>query len=1139
MTDRTVYTRLRGDVSDFQRSMMAASASARSFSDELNTSNDRTTMLTQSILALAPAFVPVAAAAVPALAGLTNQLGFAVAGAGVAVLAFSGVGDALKATNAYAIEPTDANLKKMRQSLSELGPAGREFVSFLQEIRPQLQGLQDAAQEGLFPGAEAGIKDLMTLLPQAERIVGEIAGAMGDLIAEGGENLASPRWADFFDFLETEARPTLMDFGRTMGNLAEGFANMWMAFEPVSSDFSDSFLNMSRDFAAWSDGMSDTASFQEFLDYISRTGPKVGETLGAVGNALLQIVEAAAPVGEAALPAIEAMANGIAKVADSDIGPVVIGIVALTSAYSRLIAVSGAASVGAMGGLFKRSAYSGLVAGARDLRGATRAHFDYGAALDRSNAAAGRFASTSQRLSVAMRGGAGIAAGVGGLAFVMSDLDNKMGLSNTAMLGMAGSMMGPWGAAVGAGVGFAMDFAAANDGVEKAVSRANAALADGPKSLELQRTALDAAQKEFRKYTDDVEGLNPFKGILNNMPGIKDGLSGLFGDSDVEEAAASLKAAEEQYAKNSAAAQQLRFDEAGLADAMSGTSQAAQDQVDLMLQLLDARNELANQALSAADKELAYEQSISSANDRIAKRTELETELAKAQDPAARERIQEQLDTYAATLDKTTEAGQANRKALYDMAGAWNNLDPATQSAKGAAQRARTEFVKVAMQMGATRERAEQLASKYMEIPTKVSTKVDLKGVEEAKTAANAIGDALARLVDKTIHIKTVRTGDDAGKGARAPGGFTGMRVPAGYADGGRVPGTPPTDPTEDNVFAVTANGNPLMLRSREWIINEPQSDKNDRWLRAINNGLNLDEFFGPIAIPGFAAGGRYDDFSKLEHSSRLDLAHQQQRIRQIEQSLKDKETVGKGKSKHKRLALRGLDREVAELELRDAKAELARMKRDNKKLKKYGTKAQEEAVRDREEDAERSAKEAADDAVKAAEDIVKEAADRFTNAKTTAAATFEIGSATSAAAVDRNLARLLSNSQTYLGLLGDLKSKGASPWLLGELVKAGPTGGAIRLAREYNNDQGKLNAINSRASQIDQYTNAYAGLVGNAAFTAPAAWNSGVSSASQAPMVASIVGAEVAVGSDGLMKFVKGQIVVAQDQMQIEVGVS
>jgi hypothetical protein len=63
--------------------------------------------------------------------------------------------------------------------------------------------------------------------------------------------------------------------------------------------------------------------------------------------------------------------------------------------------------------------------------------------------------------------------------------------------------------------------------------------------------------------------------------------------------------------------------------------------------------------------------------------------------------------------------------------------------------------------------------------------------------------------------------------------------------------------------------------------------------------------------------------------------------------------------------------------------------------------------------------------------------------------------------------------------------------------VKAGPTAGAIRLAREYNTDQGKLNSINARAAQIDQYTSAYAGLVGSASFLNPAAWNSGVSSAS------------------------------------------
>jgi hypothetical protein len=255
MADRTVKVTLDGNVSPFVREMMKASAATKAFTNELDTSTDRTAMLTQSLLAVGPALVPLSAAAIPAISGLTNQLGFAVAGAGVAVLAFQGVGDALKATNDYAIEPTEANLEKMNQALSELGPAGREFVGFLQEIRPQLQGLQDMAQAGLFPGMQSGIEDLMTRLPQVERIVGEIGGAIGDLMAEAGDNLADPRWNEFFTFIETEARTTLMDLGRTIGNLGEGFANLWMAFDPLSDQFSKSFLNMSRDFSAWTAGL--------------------------------------------------------------------------------------------------------------------------------------------------------------------------------------------------------------------------------------------------------------------------------------------------------------------------------------------------------------------------------------------------------------------------------------------------------------------------------------------------------------------------------------------------------------------------------------------------------------------------------------------------------------------------------------------------------------------------------------------------------------------------------------------------------------------------------------------------------------------------------------------------------------------
>lgn len=1103
MTDRTVKTTLKGDVSDYQRAMLAASASTKAFVNELDTSNDRAALLTQSLLAIAPAAVPIGGAVVPAISGLTNQLAFAAAGAGVMVLAFQGVGDALKATNDYAITPTESNLQKMNQALAEIGPAGRDLVAFLQEIRPQLQDLQDTAQAGLFPGVEAGIRDLMTRMPEVERIVSTIAKTTGDLFAEGGQNLADPRWNKFFTFLEAEARPALLNLTRSLGNLGEGFANLWMAFDPVSDDFSDGFLQMSRDFAQWTDQLDDTKGFQDFLDYIERTGPKVWDTLGAIGNALVEIVEAAAPVGEAALPAIEGIADAVAAVANSDVGPAIIGIASLTSAYSRLIALSKTANSSAIGGLFSKSYYAGAASSLRDL---PRAVLQYDAAAGRAQAKVGQLATSTGRLGDAARGAAKVAGGAGGLAFVLSGLDEKAGLSNTAMLGLAGSVAGPLGAAIGSGIGLVKDFASANDDMWAAIDRANKVIGDGTAPLEEQRAALDEARKQVDELSDATDGFVD----RYSLKGIKNGFEGIFGKSDVEEATEAYNKAADAYEKNAEAAVVSRLAEAGLGEALQGTTADTREQVDAVLQLIQARNDMADQALEAADAELRYERALDAAQEAAAKGKD--------------------------TLDKDTKAGQDNRQALYDLASAWNDLTPAQQNAEGASERARKSFIQAAIDMGANRQKAEALADKYLEIPTDVSTDVHLNNVDPAINKASALRQALLaipnitettiRTIEETYSVPKKSKSDPKPSLPKMLTPYTGMRIPAGYAAGGqpqfsgRVPGTPPTEPTEDNVFAMTQNGGLLKVRSREWIINEPQSDKNDRWLRAINNGLNLDDIFGRAPVPGLVSGGRYEDFSALTKSSKLDIERQKLRIRDIEDSLNEKETVGKGKDKRKRDSLRGQARRVAQLELSEAKADLAKMRSDNAKLKGYGTQDQEEAARDVVEEAER---------------VVKDAADRFVSTKSDAASLFTIGSSTSAAQIDRNLNRLLADANTFLGLLGDLKGKGASPWLLGELVKAGPTPGAIRLAREYNTNQGALDSINQRASQIDQYTNAYAGLVSNSQFMQAQPWNSGISSATQAPVVASLVGAEISVGSDGLMTFVNGQIVVAQDSQIID----
>lgn len=69
-------------------------------------------------------------------------------------------------------------------------------------------------------------------------------------------------------------------------------------------------------------------------------------------------------------------------------------------------------------------------------------------------------------------------------------------------------------------------------------------------------------------------------------------------------------------------------------------------------------------------------------------------------------------------------------------------------------------------------------------------------------------------------------------------GGYTGGKIGAiaGYASGGRLPGTPPSNPRKDNLLAFTEGGRPIAVRSREWIINEGASDYyGDRAMSAVN----------------------------------------------------------------------------------------------------------------------------------------------------------------------------------------------------------------------------------------------------------------------------------------------------------------
>lgn len=520
--------RLRSDIDGVR-------SSARRAGPEIDRLSGRLRLWTDLALTIGPSVAPIGAVAVPALTGLASQLGFAALGAGSLVTAFQGVGDALKAVNQAALEPTAANLEKAQAAMVGLGPDAQAFVTRFQELRPVLSMIRDASAAGWFPGLTESLDSLERVAPEIASLFQRIGEVGGNLLAEGAAAFAGPGWADFRAMVADQAPKMLDDLGRTIGNLIGGLARLWQAFTPLNSDFSDWMLDASRSFQDWAAGLSQTEGFAEFVDYIRTNGPRVADALKAVGDAVLEIIEAVAPLGGPSLKIIETFGKAIGAIADSDLGTPIFGAAAALVVLNRSLQATAAlqtklsgstALSGAMasGGLFgvSKTGLATIKAGIPTLS-------QFGTVATRIGQSS-KFAS-EQTLAArsAVRGFGSqvgrVAGPVAGLGIAMSGAADGMGLTNTASLALMGTVAGPFGAAVGAGAGLVMDFAAANNELEAALKAANLALETG--DIEQMSTALaglNAQYEDLTTMTGVGDGLGDFFSAFG------DGISVLFGD---------------------------------------------------------------------------------------------------------------------------------------------------------------------------------------------------------------------------------------------------------------------------------------------------------------------------------------------------------------------------------------------------------------------------------------------------------------------------------------------------------------------------------------------------------------------------------------------------------------------------------
>ncbi|WP_332642935.1 hypothetical protein [Aeromicrobium sp.] len=346
---------LDGSATDVEKSLPRVSRetdtlgrSSRRVGSDINQLTGRMALLARVGATVGPALAPIAAVGAAGVAGLASQLGFASIGALSLIVATRGVGDALKAVNDAALEPTAKNLDKAEAAMAKLAPQAQAFVERFQELRPVLADLRKSASAGWFPGLTQALDSLEDAAPRLESILFAVSAAGGNAIASGAESLAGKRWAEFFQFVEDEAPDAIAALSRSVGSLAHGFAELWMAFDPVNDGVRDWLVDVADSFDMWATGLDQTEGFAEFLAYVNESGPKVADAAGAIANAVLQIGEAAAPLGGPVLEGLTAIADIIAAIADSPLGtPIMTAVTALSAASLATRAWS--ASLGVLG----------------------------------------------------------------------------------------------------------------------------------------------------------------------------------------------------------------------------------------------------------------------------------------------------------------------------------------------------------------------------------------------------------------------------------------------------------------------------------------------------------------------------------------------------------------------------------------------------------------------------------------------------------------------------------------------------------------------------------------------------------------------------------------------------------------------
>ena len=184
--------------------------------------------------------------------------------AGVLLLVFQGVGEAI--TAAFQAK----NAKELKEALKGLNPQLAYFVKTLLPIKDIFKNLQGIAQTNFFGAFDFGgsnpIIDLFKGLTSLPRVIAQVANQFGYLFRGIFEFFASPLFDQFFRKMGDSIVRFLKGFETGIRDLLLGLTNFGVALIPFADKVGAGFNKMLSTIGGWLTKLSNDKDFLNWID---------------------------------------------------------------------------------------------------------------------------------------------------------------------------------------------------------------------------------------------------------------------------------------------------------------------------------------------------------------------------------------------------------------------------------------------------------------------------------------------------------------------------------------------------------------------------------------------------------------------------------------------------------------------------------------------------------------------------------------------------------------------------------------------------------------------------------------------------------------------------------------------------------